>query len=177
MVPKRYAMDCRKCEEMMYLYAELTAADRAEIYGHLANCQSCSAIFAEIRALNAMVSMIAEDKSMPPSMSNLTHRVMEDIASVQPSFTLWSMLWENKLAFSMAAVSLMLVVTFAQEVLMEDYHVPHKKSLTGARLSVSEFKSLATRQKARVFSWSGCRTPLASAQAVKDCMKSHFKQN
>lgn len=170
-------MECRKCEELMYLYGELNAADRAEIDEHLANCQSCSSVFAEIRRLNAAISLVAEDRPLPPNTANLTRRVMENIESVKPSFTLWSMLWESRLAVSMAAVSLMLVATFAQEVSVEDYHVPIEQTLSGVRLNVSEFRSLATRQKAKVFSWSDCRTPLASAGAVKDCMKTHFKQN
>lgn len=113
-------MKCSEAEEKIYLYRELTAAERRDIDGHLNTCLLCR------RTMSSVINMqdvVADDQAQVPPMTNeaqMTHRIMDTIRDIQNRETsrwegVLQSLQTTFLRYGMAAISFALVSIFIAE--------------------------------------------------------------
>lgn len=113
-------MKCPEAEEKIFLYRELTAADRENIDEHLKTCMLCRQTMSS--AID-MQDVIACGKADVPSMTNeaqITRRIMDAIQETQKRQILnWEKILRSfqasSLRYGMSALSFALVMFFIAE--------------------------------------------------------------
>jgi anti-sigma factor RsiW len=113
-------MNCKKIEELLVLYSELTPTEKTTVEAHLENCSACTALFEN---LQKQQEVMAKAKKWSPEIKDpiaFTDRIMEALPrqSGKPTkqknmiFNIFN--WTS-LQTALAACSLVLVFTFAVE--------------------------------------------------------------
>jgi anti-sigma factor RsiW len=106
-------MKCKDFERNIYLYTELTEAERTQTDSHIRECVACKELFQCVSAVHALVTHASQVKPELVNHGRLTSNIMQAVArqQTQPAS------WINRLFFkyTMVAVSLALVIAFGIE--------------------------------------------------------------
>lgn len=106
-------MKCKEFEQDIYLYSELTAAERVRVDAHLESCGACKELSQLVSSTGVLIAQAAAKKPEVMNHARLTSNIMQVIASQQKQ----SVSWMSNLfvKYSMVAASLVLVIAFAAE--------------------------------------------------------------
>jgi anti-sigma factor RsiW len=112
-------MNCRKAEEHIYLYNELSADERDIVNKHMENCAACRQVFERARTVEILSSRLADVPGLSDE-SAMTQRIMRAVnerkQEKQSLFTsLFSSNMITPLRYGMTALSLFLIVHFVDE--------------------------------------------------------------
>lgn len=109
-------MNCREAEKRIYLYDELSSAEREETDVHLRGCAACSRIM-EAVTLTRGVSRTVAPSHVLSDPARMTARIMNALPQKRPQASRTSIYWSpgNALRYGMAGVSLLLIFTFVSE--------------------------------------------------------------
>ncbi len=113
-------MNCKKTEELIVLYSELTPIERSKLEEHLQSCCACSQLFAGIQNQQEIVATV---KNRSPEIENpvaFTDQIMAAIPAkkFQPKKkenSIRSLFQWTPLQTALATCSLVLAFTFALE--------------------------------------------------------------
>ena len=111
-------MNCNKIKKQIYLYKELTAAEKKTLERHVAGCADCREVFQQIMQQNTWMHELAMERPSakdPQRMVNGILRAIEPkvFSSRQaPVFLLAGRLW---LRYTLSAVSILLILFFLAE--------------------------------------------------------------
>ena len=109
-------MECESAERMILMYRELAPDERMELERHIAGCDSCARQMELQTAFDANIRQAARLPLVPVDAERLTMKVMARVNEQKKSrmnLPIFGMgAW---LRYTMAAVSLILVVTFYAE--------------------------------------------------------------
>lgn len=119
-------MNCAHVERNMYLYDELTPEERVETDRHMAKCAKCQATIERINQERAMLMRIRGLAAPVPDHTKITRRVMirvmetqrrkhSVLQSIYLRLSAYLGLSAAPVRYAMAAVSLLLILTFAIE--------------------------------------------------------------
>lgn len=108
-------MKCKDFERDIYLYAELSEAERMRVNTHIQQCASCKELF---ELVSSTQSLIARNSVTKPELVNharLTSNIMQAVIKQQKQPASW--INSVFVKYAMAAVSLALVISFGAEQL------------------------------------------------------------
>jgi hypothetical protein len=113
-------MNCAQAEKRIYLYQELTLREQKETELHIATCAKCQAMMERVMNERILIGKIRHLPSPVQDHSEITRRVMSKVLKTQETkwrvLDLFSLLLSGRpVRYAMAALSLLLVVTFAIE--------------------------------------------------------------
>lgn len=131
-------MKCKDFEERIYLYSELSEAERQSLEAHIKNCAACARLFQDFTSIRQHIAKVAALKSEPVNNARLTSNVMQAIGRQQKKTSVWFN--SSVLKCAMVAASLTLIVLFGIEQ-MEPYEL--KKQIPVAHTVVLESTSIS----------------------------------
>ena len=113
-------MNCREAESHIYLYRELSPREREETEKHVTTCAGCAQLLEAVRAQSNMIRAASQVEPEIPDASRMTRNIMESVHKRERRNRgvfnmIFPMSSANVLRYSMAMVSLLLVVTFVTE--------------------------------------------------------------
>jgi predicted anti-sigma-YlaC factor YlaD len=141
-------MKCREVEKRIYLYEELTTAERKLVDDHINQCEACSKLIEQVFRSQ---TVIKKAKLHQPELQNphrLTQRVMNEIEQEkdQSFFKVW-VTYLNSLLFryAISTVSIFLIAFFIyeQQAIDQQSEVGNisKTEVQGAVLDLTKFHS------------------------------------
>jgi hypothetical protein len=114
-------MSCMECEKFIFLYKELNAEEKEKLDAHLAICNSCGKIFEQTQQHRTVVQHVL--KHVPEKFENenpfLTAKILSAIQAKKAESVLEKslpILRFSLVRYSMALISIMLLVTFLVEI-------------------------------------------------------------
>ena len=109
-------MSCKHIEENIWLYDELSREQKISIDKHLLTCVDCKIIWDQAQGLAATSKMWQEEVPVVENAAQLTHKIMGAIESKRDQkkslFTLIDLINTSWLRYSMASLSMLLVIVF-----------------------------------------------------------------
>lgn len=113
-------MNCKKVEELLFLYEELAPAEKTRVDAHLKNCVACATILMDVQKQQAV---FAKAKIWSPEINDpvaFTDQLMESLPTktfhTEKKINALSTLFRwSPLQTGLAACSLILAFTFAAE--------------------------------------------------------------
>lgn len=109
-------MSCMDFEEHIWLYDELSPEQKILLDKHLLTCADCKMIWEQAQALAATSKVWQEDVPAVEHEAQLTHKIMGAIESKRDQknslLTLIDLINTRWLRYSMASLSVLLVITF-----------------------------------------------------------------
>jgi len=112
-------MSCKKWEESIYLYHELTADERKQVDVHLQQCAECRILFKSAQRMQRVMHQASGNSAPVKDPVLLTNRIMKAIPSassngkITPGITfLMDSLFTR---YALGAVSLLLIFFFVNE--------------------------------------------------------------
>jgi len=174
-------MSCKEFEMKIYLYPELSEKERKQVDAHLQTCQSCSALFQEVKQAQQLIHQVAEIKPIPIHAARLTGSIMSTI--MQPAKLTWHerindilLSAKSKYVLSFSS-SLLILIFFIQSV--EDFpptKMDKNESLTNTViLNAKLFRENFSHNKVKHALFADCRSPFQSNQYYLNCVKSKLK--
>lgn len=108
-------MRCKDFEQEIYLYAELSQIERAQLDAHIRECAACKALF---RLVSSTHELIAKTSTTKPELANharLTSNIMQVVAKQKSQSASW--IDSLFIKYAMIAASLALLAVFGAEQL------------------------------------------------------------
>lgn len=175
-------MKCKDFEMNIYLYAELSAEEKAKLQEHLVSCASCHQLFLSTQHFQTLIQKVADDGPVIRNAALLTHQIMDmTVSAKEPDRrnTLATFFLSRFIKYSFSVVSLLLVMAFSVEFFSE----PSKETkaevssnasivLNGALFQETFFKYKEKRKRTAL---TACFTPLQSSSQVAACLKNQMK--
>lgn len=121
---------CTEIQHLLYLYNELTSAEKTLVDNHLHRCEGCSALFESFKENQALIQRAAQIPVVPQHAGKLTSNIMGAIhLQIHKK---QSALWIKNIFFrySMVAVSLGLIMVFGAEQLFTTSDLSNRMSET-----------------------------------------------
>ncbi len=148
-------MNCSEFEKRIYLYRELTVTEREITDQHIAHCESCSALAAQVFQQQEMVRMVSSVKSTVKDPEWLTQRIMNSVERkekrISRSDGIATFLDSLFVRYAFSALSILLIAFFYVEQQSADQVQPIAKIeiKEGTVLNTSSFfkSHLNSRQK------------------------------
>ena len=145
-------MSCKKHEESIYLYDELTQDERTFLNHHLKGCAACAALFQRMHELQSVVKDVADRKATVRDASLLTHKIMSALpkekATVSPVVVLMNSLFTR---YAFGAVSLVLIFFFVNEqqrtIPLPGNAITQTKDKAGIALDTNAFMKALTQEQ------------------------------
>lgn len=108
---------CREIEQLLYLYDELTVAEKVLTDDHLQHCEACSKLFEYLKENKTLIQRAAQITAIPQNAGRLTANIMEAVQAKARKKRHGLAQWmENAWTkYLLAGASLMLVVLFIVE--------------------------------------------------------------
>jgi hypothetical protein len=158
-------MNCEEVEKEIYLYRELTAAERKLVDAHIQTCAACEELLQVVLSAQTLIAESALRKPELANHSRLTSNIMQAIQSKpQKESGFVALLRQSFVKYSFVAASLVLVVAFGVEQLspVESYskRIPETNTVT---LNSSAFMKAALERKEK---------PEAAKASLYACAKS-----
>ncbi len=119
-------MNCQECEENIWVYVELSSAEKAGLNSHMQTCPDCRRLYEEMQAVSQILKQATPIIPEPKNAAALTNRIMDALPPQNQS-------WKNRLLdvldnvwlqSSLRLASMMLIVLFIWE------HLPDSNQLT-----------------------------------------------
>jgi hypothetical protein len=111
-------MKCKDFEQDIYLYTELSEAERIRVDSHIQECAACRELFQVVLSTQTLVG---EASIIKPELANhgrLTSNIMQAIQSKpQNESGFVTLLQQSFVKYSFVAVSLVLIIAFGAEQL------------------------------------------------------------
>lgn len=139
---------CTEIQHLLYLYHELTSAEKTLADNHLRHCEGCSTLFASLKENQALLQRAAQIPVVPQHAGRLTSNIMTAIAKQNKQ----SVSWTNNvfLRYAMMVSSFALIVLFGVEQLSPAESVykrmPEARTVT---LNSSSFMKVVIDQSER----------------------------
>lgn len=110
-------MNCQECEENIWVYAELSSAEKAGLHSHIQICADCRRLYEEMQAVSQILKHATPIVPEPKNAAALTSRIMDELPSKNQS---WHALFLSSLdnawaQNSLRLVSMVLIVLFVWE--------------------------------------------------------------
>lgn len=173
-------MDCRDFEKDIFLFREISEAQRDALKLHLTSCKNCERFFRDAMQMEGLIKEVARQKIAPANAAKLTSRIMEGVYSQS------SPGWMNRAigflqnAFTktaLATASTILLITFSVEFFNDAPQANYQHPITSgfAILNSTLFKEETARQRSKTKFFAECTSPFKPQQYLIDCAKSKLK--
>lgn len=126
-------MNCEACEKQMYLFSELTSAEKRAVEDHITGCPSCALQFRMLQDTAALVQRASAEPVLPSNHGQLTGKIMNRVQHPQQTSGASLIMWlldRPMLRYSMAVVSLVMVLEFVGEQQLSDFSEQAIKTTT-----------------------------------------------
>ncbi len=141
-------MKCRKIEEKIYLYTELTSSEKKRVDEHLTQCVACSSLAQQLFHSQEIIKKAANHKPELRNPQALIQRIMNAVENEksQSIFSVLNDYMENLFVrYAISAVSVFLISFFVYEQQAADFSSSIDKSSKleiskGAVLDYSKFR-------------------------------------
>jgi len=173
-------MNCKDIEQDLYLYAELSAQERARVDEHLKTCTSCAGLRAAIELSEKQIHALATMPIEAQHAARLTRKIMDGIASPEVAEShhgiLNSMIRTVSIKYACSALSIGLILLFG----VQFYNVPnqpfHQES-EGATVVIhsSSVRQAFTKVRQANLASIPCRSPFRSEMSVRNCLLNKYK--
>lgn len=147
-------MNCRKLEEKIYLYKELTSSEKKIVDEHLNQCDNCRRLAGQLYSSQGLIHMAARHKPEMINPKPLTNRIMSAIEKEkdQSFFSqLISYLDNSFFRFAISAASVILISFFVYEQQPTNLRSSVSKEKTeiskGSILDYGKFRIKYAKQK------------------------------
>jgi ABC-type uncharacterized transport system permease subunit len=171
-------MNCKKYETMIYLKDELSDLELQSLEKHLKTCASCALLSSEVMLFQERISSVAQSELQPANAAKLTSSIMAAIQNEKRSETLLDQIkrWlqEYPLRYSLATVSLGLIIFFGVEFFNHPNQVPHpvqQHYQAEVILSADMLQDKSGTTKQRKSGFAACKSPYISTLAYIECLK------
>jgi len=175
-------MKCKDFEMNIYLYAELSAEERAKVEEHLVSCASCHQLFLSAQHFQTLIQKVAEDRVVIRNAALLTHQIIDMTLSAKARHrgnTLVQFFQSNFIKYSFSVVSLLLVMAFSMEFFSEPLTERKTEINSGASivLDAAQFQKtfFKYKEKRKRTALTACYTPLQTPSQVAACLKNQMK--
>ena len=109
-------MNCKDAKRNIYLYDELSPAERTAVDKHIAECDECSILFGQVQQQLAIVERAATWVESPDDSSRLTHKIMSSVKTGVPRRRIsFQRLNLTPARLALTSLSLFLIVLFISE--------------------------------------------------------------
>lgn len=158
-------MKCEDFEQDIYLYPELSEAEKIRVDAHIQECATCKELFQVVLSAQTLIAKASIKKSELPNHGRLTSNIMQAIQSKpQKELSFTALLQQSFVKYSFVAASLVLIIAFGVELLspVESYskRIPETNTVT---LNSSVFMKAAFERKEK---------PEAAKSSLYACAKS-----
>lgn len=139
-------MKCIKVKEKLYLYNEITPAERQEVDAHLKICNSCQRVAGQLRAANKAVSLHRMNVPQIANQAHMVQRIMgrietlENTSSTFSWFKFGDRLSVGPLRYALAVLSIFLVTFFLGEYsqsVNDSYVIKHTRVPLGQKTELN----------------------------------------
>jgi predicted anti-sigma-YlaC factor YlaD len=165
--------DCNA--QNIYLYDELTDAEKQSVDDHVASCKSCRQLLEQVNTTKLVVRTAAQQKPEPRNAARLTSSIMtavtrEAASSRNPIVRAFDQVY---LRYGMAAVSIGLLVLFVVEQQMPTRH-PVERLYQGktVALAMPPLGHVVQQRKQRSISLYACAQSASCNQPLIASIKS-----
>lgn len=164
---------------MIYLKRELADQELLSLQQHLETCPSCALLASEVLDFQERVNSVADQEVKPSNAAQLTSAIMSavqvskagDIS--QNKVTIW--VHNNLLRYSLATVSLILLISFGLEFQYSTTPVSTRYQQTNAVVildsDIIQYKPLNKQGKT---GFAVCKSTFISKLAYLECLKSKY---
>jgi hypothetical protein len=111
-------MNCKECEEQIYLFDDLDMEEQQRLETHLIGCRTCAQLFQQWKDQSALISTSGSFTMVPVDSNRLTDKIMLNIYSDNKPSPVSFGGWEYLLRISFSLFSITLLLFFA----LEFYH-------------------------------------------------------
>ncbi len=148
-------MNCRRMEEKIYLYTELTSSERNLVDEHLTQCVACSKLAQQLFHSQAILKNAANHKPELRNPQALTQRIMNAIEK-EESQSIFSLLTDYLdnifVRYALRAVSVFLISFFVYEQQAVDFspslNKTYKSEISkGLVLDYGKFRNIYFKRK------------------------------
>jgi predicted anti-sigma-YlaC factor YlaD len=148
-------MNCRKTEEKIYLYTELTSSEKKIVDEHLQHCDACRMLARQFFQVHEVVKKAARHTPELRNPHSLTQHIMMAIENEKSrfSFSAWFDYMDNLFVrYAISAVSVFLISFFVYEQQAADVSAsmrrPYKSEISkGAVLDYGKFRNIYFKRK------------------------------
>lgn len=176
-------MSCKKFEERIYLYAELSPDERRILDDHLQQCVSCQNLLNEVQSMTKRVKAFSALQPVPRNNARLTQQIMAGVERSKSgnSFGFLSLdrfLSIPTLRYSLAGLSIVIILSFIAE-----HNIAQNQTYSENEKQVSEMSSvlntnhfLKTLETTRLLTAGQKRFSISRCLSTNTCDKlSYFK--
>ncbi len=148
-------MNCRKIEEKIYLYMELTSSEKKRVDEHLTQCDACSKLAHQLFHSREVIKNAASHKPQLRNPQPLTQRIMNAIEN-EKSRSVFSVLTDYMdnlfVRYAISAVSVFLISFFVYEQQAGDFSSSISRSSKleinkGAVLDYNKFRNTYVKRR------------------------------
>lgn len=174
-------MKCSAYEQSIYLWEEISSAEKEIVSKHMETCPTCAELFQQVQLMQQRVSEVSKNKTKAPHAAQLTSRIMQAVHEQQQrshTTRLTSVFSPFQLVrYACATLSLVLAISFGLEYTHTG--TQQKTQITtleeGVILNSAIIRSSAADRKKRKSIFSTCKTPFTNQLAYKECIKQQFQ--
>lgn len=161
-------MKCKDFERDIYLYPELSEAERIRVDSHIQECAACRELFQVVLSTQTLIAKASVIKPELTNHGRLTSNIMQAIQSKpQNESGFVTLLQQSFVKYSFVAASLVLVIAFGVEQLspVESFskRMPETNTVT---LNSASFMKAALERKEKP---EAAKTSLYACAKSGDC--------
>lgn len=171
-------MNCKKYEPMIYLKDELSDLEAQSLRQHLETCTTCALLYSDVTRFRETISSVASSELQPANAAKFTSFIMTAIQAENRSESILdkikSWLQEYQLRYSLATVSLGLIIFFGLEFFSQPYQSPNpvpQHYQAEVILTTDMIKDQSGTLKKRTSGFTACKSPYISTLAYIECLK------
>lgn len=174
-------MGCSEYEQSIYLWNEISPAEKEMVNKHLDTCTDCAALFKQVQLVQKQVAEVSLNKTIAPHAAQLTSRVMQAVHNQQKNSLVnrASRLLSpfQLIRYSFAALSLALLISFGLEYIQtgSGQKTQSVKPEESVVLSSAIIRSSIENRKKRKSIFSTCKTPFTDQLAYRECIKQQLQ--
>jgi predicted anti-sigma-YlaC factor YlaD len=148
-------MNCRRLEEKIYQYTELTPSERKDLEEHLNQCEACSKLARQVFYSRALIKMAASHRPEVTNPHLLTQRIIHSIDK-KKSRSIPALLTDYLdsifIRYAITVVSVFLISFFVYEQQAEDLSTSIRSTMksesgTGAVLDYGQFRNTYVKRR------------------------------
>jgi len=146
-------MDCKKANELIIIFSELSTTEKHELDEHLEGCPACKLAWQEQMEFQQLIQSAKSHQIAPLDAGRLTMKVMERVGKPKKTEPVaWFSMRSIRIA--MTSVSLFLAITFVYEYSIDGPAAASDKSEDSgtSRLSVQGFQVLKKEKEPKTIS-------------------------
>lgn len=147
-------MKCKDFEQDIYLYSELSKAEKLRLNAHLQECAECKALFQLVLVTQELITKESSAKPEVVNHARLTSNIIQAIQAESPKQSVFAARVKQLfLKYSFATASLTLVILFVteQQTSSEPEKVVIAGTVTLKSFSASEILDQRGKQKTSLY--------------------------